>query len=198
VWLGRRGWVRVDPTAAVSPARVQRGIDQVLSGLAIGSAQEGARRGTRAVLNRLRYVYDAVNNRWNLWVIGYNARRQTALFERFGMEVDRRSLAVALFSALLLTLALTAAVLLRSMRPHGDPARRAYEQFCRKLARRGQVRAPHEGPHDFARRVSASLPKTASEVARITDLYTRARYEPSPPEDSAAALARAVRRFTAR
>jgi len=31
VWLDDRGWLRVDPTAAVSPDRIEKGLDQALN-----------------------------------------------------------------------------------------------------------------------------------------------------------------------
>ncbi|KAF7963225.1 hypothetical protein AWV80_12120 [Cupriavidus sp. UYMU48A] len=32
VWLEGRGWVRVDPTSAVAPSRVEQGLDAALGG----------------------------------------------------------------------------------------------------------------------------------------------------------------------
>ena len=31
VWIEDRGWIRVDPTAAVSPSRIESGIDNALA-----------------------------------------------------------------------------------------------------------------------------------------------------------------------
>lgn len=199
VWLGHRGWVRVDPTAAVAPARVQRGIDQALSGL--GTTVAGAAADLAvdlAAWRELRYAYDALNNRWNHWVISYNARRQSAMFDGFGLSADWRALALLLGAALLLAGALLVAWSLRGRRAHGDALARAYRRFCTKLAKRGHPRAPHEGPMDYARRVSAALPAAAAEIARITGLYTRARYGPASSGADAQALRRAVRRFAPR
>ena len=196
VWLGRRGWVRIDPTAAVSPARVQRGIDQALSGL--GTAVSGADSGYAvdfAALRELRYAYDAINNRWNLWVISYNARRQSAMFDEFGLSADWRALALLLCAGLLLTGALLVAWSLRGRHAHADAVAVAYRRFCDKLAKRGHPRAPHEGPMDYARRVSAVMPAAAGDIASITGLYTRTRYGPAPSTTDACALKAAVRRF---
>jgi hypothetical protein len=51
---------------------------------------------------------------------------------------------------------------------------------------------------DYARRVSAALPAAAAEIARITGLYTRARYGPASSGADAQTLRRAVRRFAPR
>ncbi|MCG3201993.1 MAG: Protein-glutamine gamma-glutamyltransferase [Gammaproteobacteria bacterium] len=196
VWLGHRGWVRVDPTAAVAPARVQRGIDQALPGL---GATVGGTAADLAVdlagWRELRYAYDALNNRWNHWVISYNARRQSAMFDDLGLSADWRALSLLLGAGLLLAGALLVAWSLRGRRAHGDAIARAYRRFCAKLARRGHPRAPYEGPMDYARRVSASLPAAAADITRITGLYARARYGQTSSAADAQALRSAVRRF---
>ena len=57
-----------------------------------------------------------------------------------------------------------------------DPARKAYEQFCNKLARQGMVRGMSEGPIDFAQRTSIRRADLAREINRITALYVEIRY----------------------
>ena len=73
VWLKDRGWVRVDPDRR---------------GLADAGRIRGRRRGaqrrpaaadartTLAWLRALRYNWDALANKWNQWVLGYNPERQ--------------------------------------------------------------------------------------------------------------------------
>ena len=197
VWLGRRGWVRIDPTAAVSPTRVERGIDQALSAFAgaVPSAGEEKTR-MRTLWKRARYVFDTVNNRWNLWVIGYNAHRQVAFFERLGIVADRHVLVLAFFVGVSITFYLISVVALRTAVPQQDAAKRAYAQFCRKLARSGFIRAAHEGPLDFARRVINAMPQLARDVRSITELYVYARYGPSQSHDSVRALTKAIAEFS--
>src|SRR5690606_14280440 len=98
VWLGEKGWVRVDPTAAVAPNRILGGIETalpdrvsdvpfVLSGNPVA----------RDFWERLRYTWDAVNNCWNHWVLGYDRKRQSLMLIRLGLSwhVDKTVLAGA-------------------------------------------------------------------------------------------------------
>src|SRR5690606_23325885 len=73
VWLEGRGWVRVDPTAAVAPQRIERGIESaVRPGEFLAQAPFSARRYRDvAWLNQLRLQLDQVNYQWTRWVVNY-------------------------------------------------------------------------------------------------------------------------------
>lgn len=84
VWLAGRGWVRVDPTAAVAPGRtgsLQR--LQTPRG-ALTSALLGSVSPAFAL--NMRAAWDAVNNRWNQWVLNYTQQRQLDLLKNLGFE----------------------------------------------------------------------------------------------------------------
>lgn len=176
VWIRNRGWVRVDPTAAVAPSRIERGIDQVMpptfAGIPAAFEENAAFQG---LWRTLRNVADAVDNRWNQWVLGYNARRQSELLSRLGMETDWASLTLWLTGAGALVMAIVAALMLASARARRDPARAAYDRFCAKLARAGLTRLPHEGPLDFAQRAARRFPAAAG-IEAVTALYVGLRY----------------------
>ncbi len=194
VWLGDRGWVRVDPTAAVAPNRIERGIDQVLPEPILDMPFELHNVAVRQVLKQFHDVWDTVNNRWNQWVLGYNARRQTELMSQFGFEPNLGNLALTFVIATSALAFCTALWLLRRQtRP--DPARAAYDRFCAKLARRGVRRARHEGPQDYARRAAVARPRQAGSILRISDLYMQARY--AGDQRALRNLQQAVRSFRA-
>ncbi len=82
VWLAGRGWVRVDPTAAIAPARVQINMAAAVPDRA--ALPFMARTPPTWLLN-LRLNMDALAFRWNQWVLGYDSERQFALLTRLGM-----------------------------------------------------------------------------------------------------------------
>ncbi len=191
VWLKGEGWVRVDPTAAVAPQRIERGIDSVLepelqAGLSAG--------GTLTPLwQRLRYGMDALDNGWNQWVLGYGPQLQQQLLARWGLGTWPAR-ALALMAGLSLAMAAAAFWLWRRRRVHPDALAEAYRQFCRKLARRGLARRPSEGPLDFADRIMRARPDL-EEVLGISRLYAALRYGPAPRSASLEELRRRIRRF---
>lgn len=192
VWLAGRGWVRVDPTAAVSPDRVEEGIAAALpvAELPLALAQLDV-----AWLQRVRLSWDLVNNNWNQWVLGYGHERQRSFLARFHASLASwQGMTIALVSAVaVLLLAIALWMLWHVPRRGVDPVQAAYARFCARLARRGLMRAPNEGPADFALRAAQARPELAGEIGRITDLYVRLRYGPEPA--GVDALRRAVRGF---
>ena len=174
VWLPDSGWIRVDPTAAVSPLRVESGIRAALPR---GEALPGLARGDYAWLHQARLAWDSVANSWNQWVLGYNPERQRDFMSRIGIE---RSSWEALATLLVITTgAVTVLLFLLSLRrsqTRTDAVKRAYLLFCEKLARAGLPRAPTEGPAAYADRLSRTRPQLETAVSAITALYIRLRY----------------------
>lgn len=195
VWLEDRGWLRVDPTAAVAPERIERGVRL--------QARLGALPGLDAAVplfERLRFNLDALTNAWNQWLLSYDRTRQQRLLERFGLQVDDwRGLAAAI--ALALTVALGGiAVLTLHPRRKRDPVERAWDEFCERMAATGLARRPHETASSYLRRVERLVePERLGEARRIVATYNRLRYgvEPDSPTYTreARTLLRCARQF---
>jgi transglutaminase-like putative cysteine protease len=173
VWLEGRGWVRLDPTAAAIPGRVEAGLARAVRA---GEPVPLLMRPQMEWLRGMRHNWEALAHRWNLMVLGYNPERQRELMGRLGMrDADWRSLTAAMASILgMITLALLAWSLRRLARP--DRVQRAWQTFVRKLRARGVARAPHEGPRDFAQRAALRLPGASAAILAIASLYINARY----------------------
>jgi transglutaminase-like putative cysteine protease len=185
VWLAGRGWMRVDPTAAVSPQRVQLG--------ARAAAGASAPWYQADWLMSLRNQLDLVNRFWNEAIVQFNALRQKSLLTPFGIaQADYPQLLLVLVLASSLLLGLFAWWVLRAPKPPGDALDRAYARLCRKLARAGAPRNASEGPQTFARRV-AECWSTDRSAERLLAMYVRLRYACiTPAPEQTRNFARAV------
>jgi len=173
VWLEGRGWVRVDPTAAVSPTRIETGIADALPA---GEALPGLIQLRSAWLRTLRYRWEAINNAWNQQILGYDPQRQRELLSRLGLpDADWRNLATLLGLATGLLIAATTAWTLHQ-KPRHDPARRLWHKALRHLARRQVNCAPWETPLALAYRVQQEHPMLAEPFDRVVEAYLAARY----------------------
>jgi transglutaminase-like putative cysteine protease len=189
VFLPGQGWLRIDPTAAAVPGRLELGLAR-----AVPQAEQALMlRPGLEWLRDLRYQWEAAAHKWNVWVLGYNPERQRELMSLIGIrDADWRALTATLFTALGL---MTAALLLWSLRrlARPDPVQRAWRAFCGKLAARGVERAPQEGPRDYAERAARALPGARRAILNITALYIGLRYGPHASARRAKELRRKVR-----
>lgn len=176
VWLTGKGWVRVDPTAAVAPERIEQGVESSLDeadNLLLGNAL-----GRRfALLGNLQLRWDALNYRWQLWVMGYDSAAQQAFLSRWLGRVTgwQLTLLVMLLVGVVAGLILLPLLLRRPSKSLPAPEL-AYARLCRKLERVGLARHMGESPRQYAARVARLRPDLAADITRLTDLFERANY----------------------
>ena len=182
VWFSERGWVRIDPTTAIHPSRIELAAGLVTTpGIAAISLTLEHNATIRQLWRRLHNTWDATKNQWNQWVLGYGPKRQVQLLSELGIgQIDWLGMTLGLVASS--TTILFGVALWLFWRPKSsiDPIRAAYDQFCRRLARRGIARATFEGPIEFARRASVRYPARADEIDDITNQYIRLRYSARP------------------
>jgi transglutaminase-like putative cysteine protease len=194
VWLSGRGWVRVDPTAAVAPERVRSGLASAVPpqdpfGIAgLGSLIEGVRENS--ALAQLRNHWAALNNQWNQWVLNYTPQRQGALLS--SLQAALADWRVWTGIVLLLTLLFIGRAW--RLRRQGDPIDELYSALCQQLGRQGFARAAHEGPSAYAQRLSASGIAPAAKAAsmRFLALYSAYKYAAGPPDSRLAATLKSL------
>lgn len=166
VWLPARGWVRVDPTAAVAPERIYDTLDdRAAGGLAalpglggVGDLRDWLRRG------------------WNDMVLGFGADRQRRWLQRLGMpDADAGKLALIFVVTLAIALAGMWWLATREERER-DPVLRAWRRMERRYRALGLGRAPHEPGGSWARRVAAMRPQSGEALIALSARFAAWRY----------------------
>ena len=188
IWTAERGWVRVDPTGAIAPERIELGIDAVrrleLQGVALGSlSSEAVQRALELgwfeyIGRHTRWYWDYTNLAWYRWVVDYGKERQERFLTAFGIDDISWGRLVSLLVIGVLLVTLIYALFLLRPKKSVDPALALYLRFCHKLARTGMVRAPYEGAHAFADRAARKRADLAGSISDITGLYEELRYGP--------------------
>ncbi|KUM03661.1 transglutaminase-like domain-containing protein [Chromobacterium subtsugae] len=181
IWLSDTGeWQRVDPTAAVSPARVEQAAEQALPGLSGGA-------GVSAILppgwlRSWRLQWTAVNFAWQQWVVGYDASRQQGLFQRLGLgaRVDAGSVARGVSAGMLLaTLPL---LLWWRRRPAQAPMAEGWRLIRAGLARRQIPTTAAQGPLEVLKAARGLPLDDYRGLKRLVDDYMALRYRRSEPD----------------
>jgi transglutaminase-like putative cysteine protease len=176
VWLEGRGWIRVDPTAAVAPERLTRDIFDF-----IGDAARARGRMLRTApwIGGAIQAIEALNAWWQDRVVGFDFRRQFELLNALGFkDRDWQTLAALLGAGCLAWLAWLAWTMREQLRPRRrDALARLWLRLEKRLARVGLARAPHEGPIAFATRVGIARPAAAIELLSIARRYAKLRFD---------------------
>nr|WP_152984556.1 DUF3488 and transglutaminase-like domain-containing protein [Stenotrophomonas terrae] len=170
VWLPQRGWVRVDPTAAVAPERIYDTLED-----RVGDNDTGADGMDLAGRwSSLLQYGDYLRRGWNTAVLSFNAERQQHLLSAIGIKQLNPSQLVALFAGFaVLALGLMAWLLARGERQR-DPLLRAWHRLDRRYQRLGLGREPSETASDWAARVDRARP--GSDLLALSQRFTQARY----------------------
>ena len=197
-WLEHKGWVRFDPTAAIAPERIERGVNvdlQIASGV-VNFGTIVAKSDALDWLKRSRQLWQSIDYNWQRWVINYNPSNQNRFLQSLGIT-DIASLTQWLIgSVVLITLPLSW-WLLRSKGRAVDKTLRLYQGFCAKLARVGIQIGSGEGAKDFAERAGKLRPDLAIQIDDITRTFIRLRYEAQAYESDFQNLKTAIQKFKA-
>ncbi len=191
VWSEGHGWQRVDPTAAVSPARVELG-----AASANGSQTWAQTDWLRSLRNQL----DVANRLWTMGIVRFDALRQKSVLTPFGIaNANPSDLLYALAAVLGVVMLIATAWAMRrprATRP-GDALDHAWARIGTRLADAGIMPLVHEGPLDLLRRTRITRPACAAAIEPLVERYVELRYgvnEAAPEQvDAFAAAARKLR-----
>ena len=178
VWLEGEGWVRFDPTAAVSPARIEQGVEAALQDDPAFMEEvllEGL--GRFNWFNALRLRLDAIEYEWNRRVVSYDNEEQFEFFEDLFGNVTQQKVAILLLvlaSTVIVAVGFT--VIRLEPRRKQDPVIRLYQSVSSELARAGLERQCGEGPINYRDRVIAARPELEEVMMELTRLYVAVSY----------------------
>lgn len=194
VWLPGAGWRRIDPTAAVAPERIDAGRSGAMFD---GTGEAWGLSAPSRLAHQLGLTWDALNARWNEFVLGYGPENQERFMRWLGLDnPDWQNLLLTLIAAVaVLTTAIHVVLILRFRPPREDRAKKLYLRFIRRTGvepRRGET------PLAFVDRLADQVATEAAAIAReVTNLYLEARYGEGDSE-TLALLDKRVRSFRPR
>jgi len=192
VWFSGEGWVRFDPTAMVSPDRIEYGLEFAMQeeGTFLSDSPLSAMRYRNvAWLNKMRLQLDAFGFYWSSWVLQYKGKRQVDLLnELLGGISPFRIAGFILGVGGLMLICVAFFVLKGRGRPHSSVEVQYYLRLCKRLERAGFERHRYEGPIDFAHRVTKQQTKWRPHVLAATRAFITLTYEPLSSEQKSIML----------
>ena len=176
VWIDGEGWMRVDPTSAVAPARTEQlqrlPIPETFLGSTVGHVMG------RDLLLHLRANWEAINHRWNDWVLNYSSQNQSQVLRHMGLTRWDAAKA-ALWLAAIVALVLAGYAIVRWRQRHiPDPWLRLMHQARSQLARAGITHAHSLGHQALAAAAQAQWGDESVQLQQWLQQMEQWRYAP--------------------
>ena len=194
-WLPERGWVRYDPTAAVAPERVEMPAQEMyqdqpdfLADLPLAGLRQAD------WLAKLNWQLDAIDYRWQRWVLNYQNRQQGFLQQLLG-KVNSTRLVLALMIPFTLMLLV---VYWQQRRQENPVVRPLWQKQLDKLLHSwvplGLVRNEGETLRQFTERVASQRPEWREELRLLANCHEQLQYSCQQDEALEVALVRQLKR----
>lgn len=181
-WNDNSGWQRIDPTALVSPDRIEFGLRQAMQeegSFLAGSPFALARLTNIVWLNDIRLLLADIDYNWSRWVLGFNSEKQRDLFESMlgKLTLERLSLlgvGIVFIVAMLLGLFF----LPHWLKNRLSTTQRLYLKSLSVFEKAGTPRAIWQGPSAFSQQISEHYSRKVSDpFAHITQCYLQLTYQ---------------------
>ena len=201
-WFEGAGWIRLDPTAAIAPSRIESGLREAMA--EEGSFLENSwlspqKYGNLPLLTWSSLQLDRINYQWQRWVVGYQGQSQMDLLSRLPGGLTLRDLgyiSAGTVAAALLLAGLISAWRDRQGGRHTGVARQLqrWQKFCEGV---GVPVHQGETPLDLAERLAQAEPALA-DSARVfagvvnTHYYSRQAIDAVAPSVSNVRLLRCL------
>lgn len=179
-WTVEAGWQRFDPTAAVNPARVERGINSALTGndeFYGGGMLSLNQYRHIALLNYIRLQLDSLDYQWTKWVLNYSVDKQTDLLKKLLGTGYLWKNSLVISTALIMTLAILWFALVRRNRAAVPWQIQQIERLERQLKKQGIERLPEQSLHQYLCIVKQQLPQAKQVLDAIERNFNHLHYQ---------------------
>jgi hypothetical protein len=180
IWVNDKGWVRVDPTAAVNPERVESGLSDTIQeeGLFNNDLLSLHRYKHLAWINSIRLQLDALDYQWTRLVLGYSSKKQYDLVTQwFGhfrcWKVGGIIGGVLIFMMMILWLVNTK----KSKKKPLDKCLIQYQQVLATLKKKGLEKPLTMPASQFSLLVSQDFPMLKKTFSAYTQCFEALMYQ---------------------
>jgi len=180
IWVEDKGWVRVDPTAAVNPERVERGLSQALQQDAFFNNDflNLHRYKHLAWINEFRLQLDALDYQWTRLVLGYSSKKQFDLLNRWFGNLRAWKVGAVIGGSLVLMMSIMWLVNLNKSRKKPIAKWLAqYQQMLELLKSKGLEKPENMPASQFLNIVTQRFPSLNSSFIEYTQCFEALMYQ---------------------
>ena len=188
VWLPHEGWIRVDPTAAVAPARIEQAPRTAITeNMWDMQVREAMGHKLHA---QITASWEAINHLWNSWVLNFSQQEQDHMARHLGLTRWDAAKAAAFLSVMVVCI-------LASIRMQGwrrmhppDAWLRLMQSARKQLARQGIAHTESLGLQALARAAQAQWGDESQPLQKWLQQMEQWRYAPHGPHTPSLATLR--------
>jgi len=180
IWVNDKGWVRVDPTAAVHPERVESGLSNTMQqeSLFNNDLLSLHRYKHLAWINSIRLQLDALDYQWTRLVLGYSSKKQYDLITRWFGHFNVWKVGGIIGGALVLMISIMWLVNIRkSKKKPLDKWLVQYQKTLTLLKGKGVEKPATMPASEFSIVVSQQFPLLSSNFSVYTQCFEALMYQ---------------------
>ncbi|MDN3639461.1 DUF3488 and transglutaminase-like domain-containing protein [Simiduia curdlanivorans] len=177
VWVDGQ-WLRVDPTGAVAPQRIEGGLREAMADdlTLLGEPLSLMRYSHLQWLNSARLQWDELNYYWQSQVVGFDQENHRAALNKWFSGMDSWQVGLIFLAAAALPLILLGLWMMWQGRPAPlPPVLRLLKLFEKRLPE-ADARKAGEPLGAFFARLGEQHPEQASQLQRLSLLFDRCLY----------------------
>lgn len=201
LWIDGQGWVRVDPTAAVAPERIELGLEAALQeeqSFLQGNLLSPHRFRGISWLNSIRMELDTLNYLWHRWVLSYDRDRQKSVLGNLLNSTSYKDMLMWLAGGIVV-LFLVMGVLLVWRRPAqtASPLLKQWLKLQQAAAPLNLQQNQGDTSRNWLKRLSDQVPELQSPLMAVADRMDKLLYlQPEMPESETSSLIKEMKRLT--
>ena len=198
VWIKGKGWIRIDPTAAVNPERVEKGFSSLLQQeQSLLSNDYFSGFNTSQWLNQLRHMLEAVDYQWTKWVVGYSINDQVNVIKGLYEILVKYKQAIIVIVSLFFVFIVSYLFLNKRRKKLKITAEiRLFNQLCELVATFGVVKTPITTVDQLAIQIIAEQAALKVPILEFVNRFKKIHYQALSQENKAIELAKLKRVFT--
>lgn len=192
IWQDGYGWLRIDPTFAIAPERINYGSlrqnanNPIMAGL-----------GSLSVWGQITMRWEAIENAWNQWVLGYNVTSSLDMLARLGIKSPNWFTLIKIILAFFAILFSFIFSWIFWKNKHLDSWNKTYIIIKKKLKQAGFNITDSMGP----RKLAESLNEAAKNIPQLSKIQEalfqleKIRYAPSSCSSSPEKVLKQLRKI---
>ena len=186
-WLPGEGWQRFDPTAVIAPERVEQGLEAALTDEERDalSTFTNMRLGQVFFAARMLHLFESFEHRWNMFVVGYDTKRQSDTLQKLLGEVTPLRVALVLLLGGGISLILAGlSIFMQHKSKAMHPVVKLFQHFSNELSAKGLTRQAQESPMQFIQRIGSEKKLEKKNYIPLAKKLQKLLYSSTQPNES--------------